>query len=125
MYSGVISRFVDAVGEGRNPTVFGDGRQTRDFVYVEDVVRANLLAMQAPDDVCGRVFNIGTGRQTSLLDLLAALEELAGGKLNIEFMETRAGDIKHSVADISLAGRALGYEPRCDIRDGLKQLLEG
>ena len=123
MYSGVISRFAEAMACGRNPTVFGDGRQTRDFVFVRDVVRANLLAMASDKAGQGEVFNIGTGRGTSLLDLLETLRALTGRDFEIEFKPERAGDIRHSLADIALARETLGYEPAFDIHSGLKELL--
>lgn len=123
MYSGVISRFVDAVRAGRNPTIFGDGLQTRDFVFVKDVVQANLEAMHSDGVGCGEVFNIGTGRALSLLELLDGLRNVTGRSFEVEFKPARAGDVRHSVADISRARRALRYEPRYDIRQGLSELL--
>ena len=120
MYSGVISKFVDNINSGVNPTVFGDGLQTRDFVFVKDVVQANLLAMEHPGVGKGEVFNAATGRATSLLDLLAALKELTGSDFEPRFKELRAGDIRHSVADITRAGKILGFSPKFDIRQGLK-----
>ncbi len=124
MYSGVISRFADAVSAGRNPTVFGDGKQTRDFVFVRDVARANLLAMTSERLGQGEVVNIGTGRSVSLLDLLDALQDLTDRTFDIEFKPERPGDIRHSLADIALARATLGYEPDVDIRAGLKALLD-
>jgi len=124
MYSGVISRFADVLCAKKDPVIFGDGRQTRDFVFVKDVVQANLLAMRAPSSVNGSVFNVGTGKQTSLLDLLAAFRDLMGLDFEIHFKNERAGDIKHSVADISCAVRNLGYTPRYDIHEGLRCLME-
>jgi len=121
MYSGVVSRFVDAVRQGKRPTVYGDGGQTRDFVFVKDVVQANLLAMRSPH--AGGVFNVGTGRQASLLDLIGALNALTDQALEPVFEDVRSGDIRHSVADISKAGEQLGYEPRFTLRDGLRELL--
>ena len=124
MYSGVISKFVDNINSGVNPTVFGDGLQTRDFVFVKDVVQANLLAMENPGVGKGEVFNAATGRATSLLDLLAALKELTGSDFEPRFKELRAGDIRHSVADITRAGKILGFSPKFDIRQGLKHCAE-
>lgn len=124
MYSGVISRFADAVSAGRNPTVFGDGKQTRDFVFVRDVARANLLAMTSKRLGQGEVVNIGTGRSVSLLDLLDALQDLTGRTFDIAFNPERPGDIRHSLADIALARATLDYEPEVDIRAGLKALLD-
>jgi len=124
MYSGVISKFTDVIRSGQNPTVYGDGCQTRDFVFVADVVRANLLAMRAPLLGHGEVFNVGTGRQISLLDLLAILKELTGSQFTVQFREARKGDVRHSVADITKARQMLGYNPQYDIRAGLAALLK-
>jgi len=124
MYSGVISKFTDVVRAGETPIVFGDGEQTRDFVFVKDVVKSNLLAMREPSIGQGDVFNIGTGQRASLLDLLDVLGEIAGRDLNPQFEEVRVGDVSDSVADISRAREKLGYEPEYDIREGLGILLE-
>lgn len=123
MYSGVISKFVDVITAGEDPTVFGDGKQTRDFVFVKDVVQANLLAMRAPSEISGSSFNVGTGKKTSLLQLLDALKEITGNDFTVHFKDVRSGDIKHSVSDISAAINNLGYQPKYDIISGLRQLL--
>ncbi len=123
MYSGVISKFVEVLTAGGTPTVFGDGRQTRDFVFVKDVVQANLKAMHATPLEPGEVFNVGTGQAVSLLDLLAVLGDLTGSHSAPKFAPPRVGDVLHSLADITLARRVLGYEPRTSIRDGLQELL--
>ncbi len=123
MYSGVISKFSSVLAAGGTPRIFGDGGQTRDFVFVGDVVQANLLAMRTPAAAAG-VFNVGTGRQTSLLDLLATLQAIAGRSGAPEFAEARAGDIRDSVADISRAREVLGYEPRATLHAGLAELWE-
>ena len=124
MYSGVISKFAEVLAAGGTPTVFGDGGQTRDFVFVKDVVRANLLAMRSPRAGEGEVFNIGTGRRTSLLELLDALGGILGRKAAPKLAPPRAGDIRHSVADISRAGEVLGYRPETSLADGLRALVE-
>jgi UDP-glucose 4-epimerase len=124
LYSGVISRFVKTILEGNPPAVFGDGKQTRDFVFVDDVVQACILAMHSTGVGNGDVFNIGSGFQTSLIDLLEVLKELTGKSFDIEFHEPRAGDLKHSCADITLARQKLLFSPRHDIRTGLKKLLD-
>ncbi len=122
MYSGVISRFADFVKSGKNPVVFGDGHQTRDFVYVKDVVQANLLAMQNPE-ASGHVYNVGTGKKTSLLELLDTFSKLFGKEFQTRFENARTGDIRHSVSDISNISLRLGYHPRFSITKGLRQLL--
>lgn len=121
-YSGVIAIFAAALSEGRVPSIFGDGQQTRDFTYVSDVVQALLLASERPGAV-GEVFNVGTGRPTSLLDLVAALNRQLGTAVTPRFAEARAGDIRHSRADISKGRRLLGYEPAVSFEDGLAQTL--
>jgi UDP-glucose 4-epimerase len=122
-YSGVIALFVEALLEGRTPRVFGDGLQSRDFTYVGDVVQALRKAAATPG-VAGRVYNVGTGRGTSLLDLLAALNQLLGKDRKAEHGPPRAGDIRHSRADISRTRRDLGYEPAVAFEDGLARTLE-
>ncbi len=123
MYSGVISKFVEVLTAGGTPTVFGDGRQTRDFVFVKDVVQANLKAMQARALEPGEVVNVGTGKAVSLLELLAVLGELTGRDATPTFGPARAGDVQHSLADIGQARQRLGYEPRTSIREGLAELI--
>jgi UDP-glucose 4-epimerase len=119
-YAAVVPRFLDAVLAGRAPRVDGDGSQSRDFTYVADVVRANLLAAAAPTDSCaGRAFNIGCGIPVSLLDLVAALSAEMGRPVEPAFGPRRPGDVRHSHADISAARRQLGYEPRVSFAEGL------
>jgi nucleoside-diphosphate-sugar epimerase len=120
MYSGVISRFTDDLRSGRTPTIFGDGQQTRDFVYVKDVVQANLLAMRSAQVGHGEVFNVATGKTVSLLQLLDALKKIMGVQVVPVFKEARAGDIKHSLADISKIQAALGYVPKFGLEEGLR-----
>ena len=124
MYSGVISKFVDVLTAGGTPTIFGDGGQTRDFVFVKDVVQANLKAMQGKRVGTGEIINVGTGRAVSLLDLLAALGDLTGRRVSPLFAPVRAGDVRHSLSDIGQARLLLGYEPATELRAGLGQLLE-
>lgn len=123
MYSGVIAKFSDHIQAGQNPTVFGDGLQTRDFIFVQDVVEANFLAMNNRKLGKGEVFNIATGHSTSLLDLLDILKDIVGKNINPRFKDSRRGDIRHSVADITRAQRKLGFTPRHDLWKGLGKLL--
>lgn len=124
-YSGVIARFCTAFLEKRTPTIFGDGRQTRDFAYVANVVHANLLAAQAPvASVAGRVFNIGSGRARSVLDLWDTLANLTRHAPTPQFAPARPGDVPHSLADISAARSDLGYEVKVGWEEGLKLTLE-
>ncbi len=121
-YSGVISIFVARMRAGESPTVCGDGHQSRDFVYVGDVVEANMRASTAPD-VAGRIYNIGCGRSASLLELIAALNQIFGAELVPMFAPPRAGDIRFSSADISRARAELGYEPRIGLAEGLERTI--
>lgn len=121
-YSAVIPLFIDALRHDRRPIIFGDGRQSRDFVFVEDVVRANRLAAEAPG-VSGRVYNVGSGRAIDLLELLASICELTGRPCDPEFREARVGDVRHSWADISRARRELGFEPQVALAEGLRRTV--
>jgi UDP-glucose 4-epimerase len=121
-YSGVINIFFDNLARGGSLTVYGDGLQERDFVYVRDVVRANLLAaaLGRPGDV----FNIGTGRATTISELARIMSDVAGRNLSISFAPPRPGEVQRSVAAIEAARRILGYEPTVDLRTGLQQVWD-
>lgn len=123
-YSGVISIFTKALRHDLPVTIFGDGAQTRDFIYIQDVVRANLIAMEAEEAGHGEAFNIGTGSATSLNELLSILAELKGIEVTPLFEPARAGDVRHSVADISLARRFLNFTPEFSLKDGLAALIK-
>lgn len=122
-YSAVIPLFIDALIHGRRPTIYGDGLQSRDFVYVENVVQANLKAASTPG-VSGRVYNVGCGQSLTLLDLMDAICSALECENNPIFAEERAGDIKHSWADISAARNELGYDPQVDVVEGLRRTVE-
>jgi UDP-glucose 4-epimerase len=121
-YAGVIALFCTAALRGRPYTVQGDGLQSRDFTYVENAVQANLLAATAPD-VAGQVFNIACGQRITLLDMVAILNRLAGRELPVEYGPPRAGDVRHSLADIGRARQLLGYAPAVDVAEGLARTL--
>jgi UDP-glucose 4-epimerase len=121
-YSGVITRFINRAKQKQHLTIYGDGSQTRDFVNVHDIVEA-LLASLKSSSANGEVFNIGSGKPTSIADLAKTVLELTGQDLEIRYELPRAGDIKDSYADISKAKRLLGYEPKVTLRDGLKDLV--
>jgi UDP-glucose 4-epimerase len=121
-YSGVISIFVDRLKSGTVPTIYGDGEQTRDFVYVGDVVQANLKAMFGGYSGF-RVFNVGCGRQTSLNQLLSQLKELTGSSVTPAYAEARVGDVRYSLSDISSIQRELAYAPAFSLAEGLRLLL--
>jgi UDP-glucose 4-epimerase len=119
-YAAVIPRFLWAAMRGQSPVVYGNGHQTRDFVSVENVVEANRLAATT-EGVSGQAFNIASGRQTSLLELLAALELLAGRALTPRFEPPRAGEVRHSGASIAKAQQILGYHPVVSLEEGLRR----
>lgn len=122
-YSGVIIQFLNRINRGFPLMVFGDGEQTRDFVHVDDVVEADLLALKC-ERAAGEVFNIGTGVATSINQLANTLLEIVDKrKLKIIHCEARDSDIRHSVADISKAREKLGYNPKVSLKSGLKRLL--
>jgi UDP-glucose 4-epimerase len=124
-YSAVIPKFITTLLFGKPPTVFGDGKQSRDFVFVADVVQANLLAAEAEaQHVSGRVFNIGTGRRVTLLDLIAQLNKLLSTNVKPKHEKERAGDVRESLADISEAAKHLHYEPQVDFEEGLRQSVD-
>ncbi len=119
-YSGVISRFLSAAAAAAPVTIYGDGRQTRDFVYVEDVVKAIVRALERPLGGVS-VLNVGSGTATSLLGILDRLEELAGGPIERRFAAARAGDIRHSCAAVGRARWVIGWEAHTAFADGLAQ----
>ena len=123
-YAAVIPAFLAAVLSGRTPVVYGDGGQTRDFVFVEDVVRANLAAAAAGPEACGRCFNVAGGRPVSLNDLLSELGALLGRDIRPEHAPERAGDIRHSYASVDLARQVLRWEPQVPLRQGLARSLD-
>ena len=122
-YSGVISIFSAALKRGRLPVIFGDGEQTRDFVYVSDVVEANIRAATAPA-AAGRAINIATGSTITVNDMLETICRLQGAEFGPEYKPAREGDIRHSYADISTARELLQWQPVVAFEDGLKKLFE-
>lgn len=124
-YAAVIPRFIEALRTGRPPVVEGDGLQTRDFTYVDDVVAANLAASASPAAVCrGHVYNIAGNRSFSLLDLLESLGRILGVTPQPTFADARPGDIRHSRADIAAAAAALGYKPMISFEEGLRRAVD-
>jgi nucleoside-diphosphate-sugar epimerase len=119
-YAAVIPKFVTAYIRGEPPLVFGDGTQSRDFCYIANVVQANLKACTAPE-APGRIFNIACGERTDLLAVLGALATIFGRRIEPRFDTGRAGDVKHSLADISEARRVLGYQPEVYFAEGLRR----
>ncbi len=121
-YSGVITKFANALSNGHRPVIFGSGKQTRDFVHVDDVCEAFASAIQS--DGFGEPINIGSGKQTSVLGLLEEMCSIFGKRPEIDFQPAREGDILHSCADISAARQKLGFAPRMALGDGLRELVE-
>lgn len=122
-YSGVITKFIEKFENDEVPVIYGDGRQTRDFVYVDDVVRANLLALEG-EGVSGRTFNVGSGRSVSINKLF----EIISGAFDVSDVEPtyrdgRAGDIRHSESDLTRAKKDLGFEPRISLGEGVKRYI--
>lgn len=122
-YSAVIPKFVTAMLRGESPTIFGDGLQSRDFTFVDNVVAGNLAASTARNAV-GRVLNVACGEQFNLLQLVAMINETLGTRIQPKFAESRPGDVKSSLADITLAREILGYHPQISFQEGLRRSIE-
>lgn len=123
-YSGVVSRFISALFGDERPVIYGDGEQSRDFTYIENVVAANLSAAEAPR-ASGKVINVANGARITLNELLAELKDLTGKQdVTAEYLEPRVGDVRHSLADITMARELLSYESKVDLREGLKRTID-
>ena len=123
-YSGVVSRFISCLFNKERPVIYGDGEQSRDFTYIDNVVSANLKAAEAKEGI-GRVFNIANGERVTLNQLLAELKDLTGNpNVTAEHKEPRVGDVRHSLADITEARHLLGYESIVALRDGLQRTID-
>ena len=124
-YSGVLAKFITQMLHGDQPTIFGDGEQSRDFTYIDNAVDANLLACVAPAGrAAGQMFNVATGKRVTLNQTLELLRGLTGYSGAPVYGAERGGDIKHSLADISKAEAALGYKPKIDFEEGLRRTVE-
>ena len=124
-YSGVLAKFITAMLRGEQPAIYGDGEQSRDFTYIDNAVEANLLACKAPaDKAAGQMFNVATGRRVTLNETFQLLQGMTSYRGTPKYGEERAGDIKHSLADISKAEAGLGYKPKVDFEDGLRRTVE-
>ena len=125
MYSGVLAKFIPTMLRGEQPTIYGDGEQSRDFTFIDNVVYANLLAMQAPaDKVAGMAFNAATNHRITLNDTFRVLQKLTAYQGEPNYGPERAGDIKHSLADIRLAEQHFGYKPQVSFDEGLRRTVE-
>jgi nucleoside-diphosphate-sugar epimerase len=123
-YSAVIPKFISGLLAKEPITVYGDGEQSRDFTYVDNVVEANLLAMRAEGDAAGKVYNIGCGERISLNNLIRLLEGILNVNATVNYAKMRSGDVRHSLADITLACRFLGYTPEIRAEGGLRRTVE-
>ena len=124
MYSGVLAIFISKMLAAQQPTIDGDGEQSRDFTFVDNVVHANLLACHAPaDEVAGKAFNVATQRRITLNQTYSLLQTLTGYSGAANHGPERAGDIRHSLADITQAEKLLGYKPVVDFEEGLKRTV--
>ncbi|MFZ4082864.1 MAG: SDR family oxidoreductase [Pirellula sp.] len=122
-YSAVIPQFVSRILSGEQPSIYGDGLQSRDFTYVANIVRGNILASEVPS-IGGQIFNIADGRRTTLLQLLELLAKLLGKEITPVFLPPRVGDVRESLADISQARKVLGYEPVVGLEEGIRQTID-
>jgi len=124
-YSGVLAKFITQMQLGQSPTIFGDGEQSRDFTFVANAVQANLKACVAPaEEVSGRVFNIATGTRFSLNQIYEMLSKIIGFSGPAIYAAPRTGDVRHSLADISLAQKHLGYSAEVSFEQGLRRTVE-
>jgi UDP-glucose 4-epimerase len=123
-YSGVLARFIALMCKGETPTIFGDGSTSRDFVYIDNVVSANLTVAKTTAPVAGKVFNIATGQRTTLLEAYEEVKRITGYSGTVEFKPEREGDIKHSLADISLAESVFRYRVVASFSEGLEKTIE-
>ena len=124
-YSAVLAKFITQMLRGERATIYGDGKQSRDFNYIDNAISANLLAATAPEaDVAGQTFNIATGHRFDLNETVELLKPLTGYSGDVNYEAERSGDIKHSLADISLAQQKLKYQPLVDFKEGLRRTVE-
>ncbi|HEY6659908.1 MAG TPA: SDR family oxidoreductase [Pyrinomonadaceae bacterium] len=123
-YSGVVSRFISSLLSGERPVIYGDGEQSRDFTYIDNVVAANLNAATS-SGASGKIINVANGQRVTLNQLLAELKELTGKQdVTAEYREPRVGDVRHSLADITMARELLAYESKVDLREGLQRTID-
>ena len=122
-YAAVIPRFISLIMQCTQPEIYGDGRQSRDFVYVNDIVSANLAACVASEDACGRSYNIACGEYVELIEVFHIIKNALGSDIEPIFAKGRPGDIKHSHADITAAAKWLGYHPQYNFEEGIKKAI--
>ncbi|MEE2757533.1 MAG: SDR family oxidoreductase [Myxococcota bacterium] len=123
-YAAVVPAFVTRILQGKAPVVYGDGTQSRDFTHIDNVIDANFKALDAPSDVCGRVYNVGCGSSVTLLDLIESINKTLGTEVKPQFDPPRAGDVMHSRADIEQTRKNIGYNPEVDFNEGLRRTID-
>jgi len=124
-YSGVLAKFITQMLSGEQPTILGDGTQSRDFTYIDNAVHANLLAVKAPaSQVAGQVFNVATAKRADLNQAFQLLKKITGYPGEAKYGPTRSGDVKHSLADLSRSEKHLGYTPKVDFEEGLRRTVD-
>src|SRR3954469_18719107 len=124
-YSGVLAKFITQMLHGEQPTILGDGTQSRDFTYIDNVISANLLAAKAPaSQAAGQVFNVATGTRIDLNETFQLLKKIIGFKGEVKYGPERAGDVKHSLADLSRTEKCLGYKPKVNFEEGLRRTVD-
>jgi UDP-glucose 4-epimerase len=124
-YSGVLAKFIPQMLRGETPTIYGDGEQSRDFTFIENVVKANLLAANAPaEQVAGKMFNVAMGSRVTLNETVEILRKITGYEGPVNHAAERTGDVKHSLADINAAKHAFGYEPSVNFEEGLRRTVD-
>jgi UDP-glucose 4-epimerase len=124
-YSGVLAKFITQMLNGEQPTIFGDGAQSRDFTYIQNAVDANLLAMKAPaSQAAGQMFNVATGKRADLNQAFRLLKKITGYTGDVKYASERSGDVKHSLADLSRIEKHLGYKPTVDFEEGLRRTVD-
>ncbi|HPG38204.1 MAG TPA: SDR family oxidoreductase [bacterium] len=124
-YSAVIPKFIKTIKSGESPVIFGDGEQSRDFTFIENVVQANLLACEKSDeDITGEVFNIACGKRVTVNEMVKSIKKLLNSDVEIKYNKQRMGDVKHSLANIGKAQQFLGYRVLVDFNEGLKRLIQ-
>jgi UDP-glucose 4-epimerase len=124
-YSGVLAKFITQMLNGEQPTIFGDGAQSRDFTYIQNAVDANLLAIKAPaSQAAGQIFNVATGKRADLNEAFQLLKKITGYAGDVKYAPSRSGDVKHSLADLSRTEKHLGYKPAIDFEEGLRRTVD-
>jgi nucleoside-diphosphate-sugar epimerase len=124
-YSAVIPKFIKTIKSGESPVIFGDGEQSRDFTFIENVVQANLLACEKGDEeISGEVFNIACGKRITVNEMVKSIKKLLNSDVEIKYNTQRMGDVKHSLANIGKAQQFLGYRVKVDFNEGLKRLID-